>query len=508
MMLQPLRIPRKGNTKRDRQAALQLKAEETLYWAGQDGTVAKLTIETPEETENIVNLELIDDLVRQVSCPAADTEDPLKVSFAEEADFNDADDIWQWVNQQTENHFLLLVGAGTCGWNTERIVYNVTGLAYNDEAETALLQAKQTTWKQAAHTFDLTVGNAAVPPAARRRRSPGIFDDIGNAFQEGVDKVGDAVDKVTDKVGDAVDKVGDAVGDINADPSFTIPLASDLGAKSISLTLPNTLPGGGGTTISATCVTCATTGNLQVQAHFAARLTELTAAALEVSLPEPLTATAVLALTLTGEIIQPVSRSLPLFEVAPGGVTIPGVLTIGPTLSISVGMDVGGLKGSVAATMGGKASVAGGSKATLDFLDEQRMGKEGWDVEFGDEQFKVDAAVETGAGVFLRGSIGVEVSVLETGFRAEVKADAPTLKASLKAVASTNCTVCGEFQTGVQGSLNFGTVIGAGLTRRIAGTDTPLWSLNFAEANTPAIASFCQGFGPKGEECLANALIA
>lgn len=45
---------------------------------------------------------------------------------------------------------------------------------------------------------------------------------------------------------------------------------------------------------------------------------------------------------------------------------------------------------------------------------------------------------------------------------------------------ASNCTVCGEFQNGLQGSLNFGTSIGASLTKKVAGTETPLWSLNFA----------------------------
>ncbi|GAB1316114.1 hypothetical protein MFIFM68171_06324 [Madurella fahalii] len=531
VILQPLRIPRPGNSKRDRRTALELKAAETLYWSGQDGTVAKLTIETPGGTENIVNLEMIDDMVRQVTCPSSEGE--FKVAFAEEADFNDAEDIWQWVNQEADNHFLLLVGAGTCGWNTERIVYNVTDLIYNDEAETAVLEAKRTTWKLAAHTFDLTVGSAALPPAPSaaggkaNRRHPGIFDKVGDFFEDAGDKitdtvtdvadtvsegVGDAVDAIAGGAADAADKVTDIVDNIDpsvsVDPSFTIPLASNLTAKSLSFTLPGTTPSGGDTTLSATCLDCTTAGSLTLQAHFSARFFELTDAAVEVALPaEGLTATALLGVTLRGDVLQPVTRSIPLFEIAPGGVSIPGVLTIGPTVGVSLGMEVGGVRGSVTATMGGSATVQGGSKARLDFLDESRTGKEGWGVDFQGEEFKVEAAVDARASVFLRGAVGVEISVLESGFAAQLTADAPTLSATLKAAASTDCTVCGNFQTGVQGSLNFGTSIGVSLTKKVAGTETPLWSLNFAEVNTPAIAEFCQGFGPQGEQCLANTLL-
>lgn len=444
VILQPLRIPRSGNSKRDRRAALELKTAETLYWGGQDGTVAKLTIETVEGTENIVNLEMIDDMVRQVSCPS--TEGEFKVTFAEEADFDDAEDIWQWVNQEADNHFLLLVGAGTCGWNTERLVYNVTDLVYNDEAETAILEAKRTTWKLAAHTFDLTVGNAALPPSVAgkaHRRRPGFFDKIGDAFDDAGDKIGDffddAGDKIADTAGDvadtvesgagkvvdaitggaadAADKVSDIVGGIDpavsANPSFTIPLDANLTAKSLSFTLPGTSPSGGDTTVSATCLDCSTTGSLTLQAHFAARLFELTDAAVEVSLPEGgLAATALLGLTLRGDLVQPVSRSIPVFEFSPAGVVIPGVLTLGPTVGVSLGMELGGVRGSVTATLGASATVEGGSRARLDFLDENGSGKEGWGVHFQGEEFKVEAAIDARAGVFLRGTVGVEVSVL------------------------------------------------------------------------------------------------
>ncbi|KAK3293844.1 uncharacterized protein B0H64DRAFT_475409 [Chaetomium fimeti] len=512
-----------GNSKRDRRSALELKAEETLYWGGEDGTVAKLRIETPDETENVVNLELIDDMVRQVTCPSTGS-GTLKLQFLEEADFDDAQDIWQWVNQGADNHFLLLVGAGACGWNAERIPYNVTGLVYNDEVETAVLQVQQTTWKQAVHTFDLTMGYAAVPantdatPATRRRHHPSIpGEDVANQAADKTSSTTNTISTNTTKAAPAaISNLAPATNPNNNNhnnnnhnnnpfstaalslsPAFTIPLTTNLTSpETISFTLPDPAP----LTLSATCLDCHTSGSLAVQAHFSARWFELTAAAIEVSLPDDLTATAVLGLSLKGEVVEPVSRSVPLFELAPGGVAIPGIVTLGPTVGVSLGMEVGGVKGGVAVTMGGTAVVEGGSVARLDFLNgDDVAGAEGWGVEFRGGEFKADASVETRAAVFLRAAVGVEVSVFETGFAAELRADAPTLSATLKAVTSSNCTVCGEFQNGLQGSLNFGTSIGASLTKKVAGTESPLWSVNFAEANTPAIAEFCQGFGPQGE---------
>ncbi|KAH6651230.1 hypothetical protein F5144DRAFT_617854 [Chaetomium tenue] len=407
VILQPLRVPRQGNSKRDRRTALELKGEETLYWGAEDGTVARLRIETPDETENLVNLELIDDMVRQVACPPAGSESgTLKLQFLEEADFDDAQDIWQWVNQAADNRFLLLVGAGACGWNTERIPYNVTGLVYNDEVETAVLKVQRTTWKEAAHTFDLTIGHTALPPTTNNNNNNNNTTLSTTALA--------------------------------LNPAFTIPLATNLTSpETLTIPLPNPA-GGAGTpplTLSATCLDCHTSGSLTVQAHFAARWFQLTAAAVEVSLPSELTATAVLGLSLKGTVVDAVTGSVPLFELAPGGVAIPGVVTLGPTVGVSLGVEVGGVRGAVGVTVGGTAVVEGGSVARLDFLErgDGRTGVEGWGVQVRGEELRVDASVEARAAVFLRAAVGVEVSVFESGFAAEVRADAPTLSATLKA---------------------------------------------------------------------------
>ncbi|KAK4110866.1 hypothetical protein N656DRAFT_799594 [Canariomyces notabilis] len=502
VVLRPLRMHSKSNAKRALlKDVLKLKSKETLYWSSTHGTVAKLDWEAPGDAENIVNLEDIDDMVRQVACPSK-SEDPLKVTFAEEADYNDAEDIWKWVNQKEENQFFLLVGAGKCGWNTDRIVYKVTGLVYNDEAETAYLHATQIPWSQAAHTYDLTLGNTKIPHSQQihRARAPGFWDDVGDFFEN----VGDKIEEGIEHIGD---KIEEAIGQFDTSPSLSIPLGSNLTGKALSFSVPGAAPGGGDISLAASCITCTTSGSIWVQAHFAAKKFQMTDAALEISLPDPIVADVVLGVTLSAALTQPLTRTIPVFAPPLGGVKIPGVISLGPQVTLSLGAEIGAVRGSVGVTMGGRASINKDSKARLDFLDEKRTGKTGWDVNFDNEQFKVDTSVEVGAAGFVRGAIGVEVSVFESGFLAEVSADAPKLSATLKATASTNCTVCGQYMTGVTGSLNFGTTVGVGLKKKVAGAEQPLWGVNFVEAKMPAIASFCQGFGPKGQDCKAKALI-
>jgi len=429
IVLAPLRDVRRLNTKRDRRAALGLKEQETLYWKGQDGTVAALKIEMPGESENIVNLELIDDMVQAVHCPRNAT-GQFKLSFAQEADFDDAEDIWQWVNQEVNNHFTLVVGAGACGWNEERIVYTVTGLVYNDERETAILDVQRTTWKEAAHTFDLTVGKpaAAVGGASAQRRLArdgarrGIFGKIGNAVQDAasgvVDAVGDAagaaIDTVTDVTDTAIDAVAgaadtvvDAVDSaVNPDvrPDFTIPFSSDFSNKSLSFAK-------NGVEISGSCQECFTTGAFDIEGRFRVEQFQMKEAWIEVS-TRGIQATAVIGITLKGDLTGKLAeKSVPIFKVSPAGVAIPGVLTIGPTVSVSLGAEISEIKGGVSVSLGGTTTIPP-STARLDFLSQSRTTSTGWRPSFEVAPMKADAFVEAKATAFLKAAIGLEISAV------------------------------------------------------------------------------------------------
>lgn len=87
---------------------------------------------------------------------------------------------------------------------------------------------------------------------------------------------------------------------------------------------------------------------------------------------------------------------------------------------------------------------------------------------------------------------------VETGFAAELSANLPYLAASVRGtqcksfsseilgkrkISNMNyealtCTACGNYSTGVSGSIDLGTTGAIGLKKKIAGTMTDLWSLS------------------------------
>ncbi|KAK4221651.1 hypothetical protein QBC38DRAFT_121344 [Podospora fimiseda] len=514
VILQPIRKPRPNNNvnKRDNRDSLALKPEETFYWQGADGTVAKFNIKAADSHETIVNLEDIDDLITKISCPASSTGD-LKLGFAESADFNDAEDIWDWVNRDIDNHFLLVVGQGDCGFNSDRILYNVTSLSYDDPQETAILQVSQTTWKTAAKTFDLTIGQGALPPRSKigrrqqqQQQPPRSFDDFIERVKSGFEKVKEGVQKGVDKLKETFQKTTDQIQDAinqpkpaNTGRALVIPFRAD-GLTNKSLAIDDPI------TASITCLDCSTSGSISISAQFSAREGKISAANIDLSLLEELQATAILGLAITEGITESISRSLTIFEFSPAGIVIPGVLTIGPTVAIELGAELSEVTGAVDLKLGGKAFLPKGSSAKLDFLSEEKFSKNGWELGFEGEEFEVDAGVGVSAGSFLRGSLGVEISALGNGFRAELNADLLKVAAKLAGLTSETCTACGSFPLGVSGDLNIGVSVDVQLTRKVGGAEETLIGLSLVNSTLP-IVSVCRGFEVEGlrEQCVAPA---
>ncbi|CAI4213724.1 unnamed protein product [Parascedosporium putredinis] len=532
---------------------LMIMNARILYWAAEDGTVAELTVSMTGAAESIVNLERIDDMVVGVECPDSGTASgEMRIRFQEAADLDDAEDVWQWVNQEPGNHFVLVVGAGACGWNNNRrVVYNVAGLVYNDESETVVLDVAETTWREAAHTFSLSLGKPAGGVAKRAERGETVVDAVSDAAEtvadtasdlmdkakggvekaidtaqdvadDVVDAVTDATDKAVDATLDIVDKVGDAteeaVGAIVdgskdatdkvveavksiVDPDtvadFAVPFDSDFTGETVSFAA------GEGLDVSATCKECFTKGSLDIRGNFRVTQFRTEEAWIEIS-TAGLTAKAVLGLALKAEITGKLfEQSVPVFQAAPAGLSIPGVLTVGPTVAVKLGAEISQVKGVVGLTLGGTATIPA-STARLDFLSEDRTSGSGWEPVFEAEPVGADASVEAKATAFLRASVGLEISAVETGFSAELSANLPSLTASFKALTASTCTVCGDHQAGVQGNLVLGTSLAFNLKQKVLGDSKPLWSLPLADATLADLGDFCLGIGPSGDQCLAK----
>lgn len=373
--LQPIRPTHEAKkARREVQGAFGLMAEDALYWGGEDGTVAELWIEMAGEDEAIVDMEYFDDLVESMSCPEDGSD--ITITFLADADLSAAAETWRWVTKNEDNHFLLMVGAGDCVWNEDRILYHVQDLDYAPETKTVTLAAEKTNWKEAVHSYDLNVGKAALagttPEATKFKRD--IFDSIGDFFG----------------------------GEVN--PDLSVPLDIDLSGGAITFTID-------GISLSGTCKTCSTTGTLDVEATFRVRWFDIEEASIDIS-TAGLSATAIIALKVGGDLTDAlIERSLPIFKASPAGIVIPGIVTIGPTVGVALTAGVSAIKGDITLTLGGTATIPA-STWRLDFLNEAGSVAEGWNPSLETVPLEADLSVAVTASTSLDASIGLELSAL------------------------------------------------------------------------------------------------
>ena len=107
-----------------------------------------------DECENILNAEKFSPLLRSLKCST----DGLQMIFKDDATFEHAKEVWDWANGEDDRHFVMVIGAGDCGWNDERQPYLIRSLEYDEEGNVANLHGEAQEWHDVAHSYDLDVG--------------------------------------------------------------------------------------------------------------------------------------------------------------------------------------------------------------------------------------------------------------------------------------------------------------------------------------------------------------
>ena len=110
-----------------------------------------------DEYENILNAEKFWPLLRSLEC----NDDSLVLVFNDDATFERAKEIWDWANGDEDRYFIMVIGAGDCGWNDERQPYLVRTLEYDEEENVARLVGEPRDWLDVAHSYDFDIGSLA-----------------------------------------------------------------------------------------------------------------------------------------------------------------------------------------------------------------------------------------------------------------------------------------------------------------------------------------------------------
>lgn len=344
----------------DLRAGFNLRQQHAIFWGGKGGAVAALHVRTAEN-ERILDSEHFDNLVESMDCPGENQDSgEITLRFQDQGYFAAAA-VWDWVNELPGNQVLFIVGPGKCGWNQDRIVYQVGTVEVNDEDSMIVLHAKSTTWKNTLHSFDFKMNKDAA-----RAEAAGLLarDD---------------------------------------DSDLTIPVDVDMSGKGVQFDI-------GDMSFVGLCSECSNSGSFDVDIDFSVDWFKLEKASVTLS-TGGMTTKGIFQVQAKGALSTSYKYTKPIINVPLSGTSIPGILDFGPTFEVAFQVALQPIKTGVIMTFGGTSTLEP-SSSTIDFLSEEGTVGEGWGVTLEPEPFSVETMVEAEVDVSIVPSIGLDFSVL------------------------------------------------------------------------------------------------
>lgn len=418
--------------KRAAPAALDLKSSETFLWgdAGkfhgkallsilnmlfpddQNAKLANLTVYMPGNEENIISTEAFDGMLTSMEC----NQDNIAMTFEDDATFAYAQQVWDWVNGADNNSFVMVVGVGDCG-STKRTPFTVSSIAYDEAANKATLAATQSNWETIAHSYDLTVGSVST-----QSQTP-AFD------RRDIDKTA------------TVDFVHD------------FPFSFAIGANGLSA--------------SIACTNCSSTGSFDMEFKISQKFLVPTGASMKIK-PKGVSAIAQIKLSGSGDVTDSLSKEFDIISIPVSGIKIPGILDLGPFLTVSVGAELSAISITAGIQSGATAKISDDAIMEVDLLNPDKNTFSGWEPEIDTVDVRVDASISGGVAVFLKPqlelkaeALGKQFTFLSTlainrflgkGFEIGLNMRVPNINAKLSAIACKSLNTLSSFPHSHQSS--------------------------------------------------------
>ncbi|EGR48453.1 uncharacterized protein TRIREDRAFT_122096 [Trichoderma reesei QM6a] len=375
---------------------LSLKTEESYIWSHQDqGIVANMTLQAASGFRLLTAINM-QDVVESVDCATED----ITIKFGSAESLQAAQEAWKWVNADAANTMIYVAEGQACAGTKGRQPFSVESISYDAVAQTALMAASLTKWKDFVE--DASIRIAGVPVDA-------TGSDAQAVKRRGVSK--------------------DVTIDIGHDFSGPI-FNTDVDGISVALN----------------CDSCKTHGTadaditLSLSSGFSAsvRTHNSFGADMDVSL------------TASGTLTDPLSFSVPIATVPLAGFSIADLVDFGPQLNIAADASVSAVSASATASLGVSASLPDGSGFTLgqtaDIQPNVQTTKLG-----------VTGSVSVAAKVGPVVSLELVASFLGKGVVGGLALQAPVLSAKFEGSASTmGMLACGNNTAEVSLELDVG----------------------------------------------------
>lgn len=320
--------------------------------------LGNLTVYMPADHENIINMEKFFPLIKSLTCD----EKGLTLAFKDDATFEKAKAIWDWANGAENRSFVMVAGAGDCGWNEDRQPYIIRTLQYDEDGNIAHLLGGPADWETIAHSFDLVVGHVPLPGDDNRAKR-------------------------------------DYIKDFSFPVGLSFPLAADFKVD------------GFGTNLA--CQDCGMDGSFHVELRISTWWRIPTGAHLRLS-PSGLQAHAKVKWSLYGEISDKLSKEwdFPIPIPSPVTLYIPGVVNIGPNFKLVLGIALSEVKAQAAITGGLTATIPDSALIELNLLNPAENQVSSWIPDISVIPFTVDARITAKVEAYVAPTLSFDATAL------------------------------------------------------------------------------------------------
>ncbi|KAG8526649.1 uncharacterized protein KY384_008078 [Bacidia gigantensis] len=426
---------------------------------GENGQVllANMTLYAPDGLQ-IVTMERFEPLTKSVDCN--DDDGQMSLTFKSQDAFDYALKTWSTINDNDDKRFLLIANHDGCGPDDERQPYIVNKITEDKESLTTFLAAQPASWQDVAGTYDLDFGQAGSQSHENSRLKEKRFLGIGN------------------------------FGPYN--PTGTFPV--NLGEPNQNTNIASS------DSFKLDCTNCYVQGSFVITGHLAIKSWSLSDLSMDAA-PSGFNANLGLQASVTASKALPIGYQKQLFNfpIPNAGIKIPGIFTLGATVSYDIGVNAS-VQGAAKFDFGLKATLPDSAKATLVLAGDAQSGASGFDGAV-DPYFNVD---EIDAGLTISVS-----SIPKITFGLDItkigKADVgiglslPTLSATFDAGYNAN-GFCADDTTHTKTGINISTsaTIAVDAEAELAfgsdeSNDSPSWSKTLFSKTWPLPFTKCIG---------------
>lgn len=392
------------------------------------------------EDELIISMERFAHVLERVTC-----NESMSMSFRSNSSYQHAIKAWDWVNFNENRTFVMIANAQGCGAAKSRQPWVVSWAEYDPKHLTVHLNATKKEWKEVAHSYNMDFGQYA--PAAPSNHTKRL----------------------------------------SFDHSVSLDLTAEAPVEFFTqLTIPD------GISFSLTCTKCGTRGTLLMSGHIETswfHMTSFTVQAVPQGVAADLNMKFSLAMVIPGTTFSP--EPITFFTIPLGGFSIPGILQLGPALTLGAGVSIVGLQGSASIAAAISATIPDTAIAEYQLVEPRGATFSGWEPQFSNGPLDISEALTASVDVFGRAEVGVALEIFGTGIDVGIVLKIPDVVLSASLVHDDK-GVCADklHKEGV----SLGLSIGAALS--LSGSTKVLGSMN-EFLNLPIFTSGA-AFQPQG----------